>query len=220
MLDQKSSEVNISFQKEYFYPKARLIAKKRAAGLLKTNRLSPEIYIKINKMMLVISKAISKYTGNSFAPNYLFRGTNGFEILHKMVNYADELNVSYEDFVRSQFYWFDRWFRRMPKISEYATEKTKQRYTDWTKLSDDEKIMYGIVSIETNKKDVEENIKSTIDLIIKRTNKEIKRMMKDFSLSKEEVFIKFGSNGTCIFPKEFLDQDITYQELKKNGLLK
>lgn len=58
---------------------------------------------------------------------------------------ADILEASYADYVEAQFYWFDDYFVRSPRMSEIASPGAVRRYTTWKELREKKRITPEVI---------------------------------------------------------------------------
>jgi hypothetical protein len=54
---------------------------------------------------------------------------------------ADTIGASIDDYIESQFYWFDFYFQRPPRLPELASVKSIERFYEWKKLSSSRQIV-------------------------------------------------------------------------------
>jgi hypothetical protein len=58
---------------------------------------------------------------------------------------ADILNAPYGDYVEAQFYWFDDYFVRSPRLTEIASPGAVTRYTSWKELRQKKRVTPEVI---------------------------------------------------------------------------
>ena len=131
------------------------------------------------------------------------------------VSMATDLGVSFETFVKAQFYCFDKWYSRNPKPHEICTPKAPGRVETYLREVDS-----GVTSKDrTVTSKVMAAPKISKDVKFASSERQLRTLMKNWNLSEEDVFRKFAT-GLYVFQyfdREWLRQNATYQRLKAAG---
>jgi hypothetical protein len=120
--------------------------------------------------------------------------------------------VDYVEYIWSQFYWFDKWFSRHPKIFEIGSIKTKfpaeKRLTEYLSLlKDGETIRCNSVVVPSTK--------LAKGAVAKINQDRLSQLEKAWGLSEEEVLAKFGSSG--FFDAKWINSHPVYKQLVREG---
>jgi hypothetical protein len=122
--------------------------------------------------------------------------TMGF--LKKAVAIAEDHKVDHETYVRSQFYWFHKWFKRNPKVREMCSVNGKfpaaLRLTEFLKLTRDTRV--SSVQLPSERIPVEK---------LDRINEErVEQLMEVWGNSRDDTIKLFGPTG--VFDPEWLER--------------
>jgi hypothetical protein len=141
------------------------------------------------------------------------------EVWVRAVQLADQLGVSYTEYVRAQFWAFDQWFSRAPKPYELASYKTKVPAQERVRLYM-EALAKG--ELEADKKiinKVRSAPKVTRSVKFSFSERQMQQFMKNYGASEEQILKTFakGKQANLYFDREWLLQNPTYQRLKTTG---
>ena len=198
--------------KQLLSEKAQARAKRVAMGLEK--RKNDETSLKVREMIFTYETILGEYC---YEPTLKFtKGTispehRSFGQFKRAALIADQLEVSYEVFVRAQFYWFNKWFNRFPKPYELSGLKSKfptpKRVKEYVKMVNNGSIS-GIVTGVGTRFQLDEN---EID---KYNEKMFNQLMQAWSLTEEEVMLRFARTGVGYFDYNWLKKNLVYKRLK------
>jgi len=114
-------------------------------------------------------------------------------ILLKAANIADKHSVTYPVYIRSQFYWFDLWFHRAPRIYEISGHSGKfpaeKRLTEFLKLEQENKVNKSITSVVMPRSPVSEEVLDKIN------RQRLNQLCKVYQLTEEEALKQFAPVG-------------------------
>ena len=137
-------------------------------------------------------------------------------IVKKAINIAKEKNVDHETFLKAQFYWFDKKFKRAPKLWEAVSF--------WCKTTPQQRVDEFLKIKQINSKSAEKIVacfhpapKSTWEEIDKYNKKTLEQLKKVWNLSEEEVICAFYADD--IFDSSWLKKNKIYLKLKTEGKL-
>jgi hypothetical protein len=141
----------------------------------------------------------------------------GYEGLKRAALLADQAGVSYETYVQAQFYWFDKWFRRAPRIYELsglkgsfpAPERLRKYMLLMNRGSVPTKLIVGYA----------QRCKVDLQELDKINAAKLTQLMNAWGLSETEVLLKFARPGIEYFDLQWLKRHPTYQKLKQQNLL-
>lgn len=133
----------------------------------------------------------------------------------KAVLLADKHCVEYPIYVRSQFYWFDLWFHRAPKVYELAGQSGKfpaeKRLLEYLELEKLGKINKSISSVVIpTKKNV-----MTKEILDKVNRSRLDQLCKVYHLTEAEALAQFAPVG--LFDLEWLRRQPGYQPQRREG---
>jgi len=120
-------------------------------------------------------------------------GTFSLVLCSRSVAQAGLLNATYEDYIKSQFYWFNDYFERAPRLAEMASAGAIIRYQKWKELNDKGSIVPDVVHPALAGTKV--NTKDTSNLhVLKYETMVLERMIKVWG-SEEDVWDICGELG-------------------------
>ncbi len=201
----------------------RLQTKQLAAKLTLSKKNPNQQYsdeeIRVNEIAQIYEKALGIYRHKP-ALRYL-KGTVkqdnvNFKTWQRAVLFADELGVDFFVYVTAQFYYFDKWFKRHPKVTEIASFKTKTNAKERVKLYLAEVKaaipVYGSVLPAPTRTAEEDCADSAAQLSI---------LMKNYRKSEEDILRVFGRPDVCetFFSIKWLERNETYKRLREQGEL-
>ena len=147
--------------------------------------------------------------------NRLVPGARWYSTLQRAVESAQELDVTYEVYVRGLFYFADQWGNRAPKVQELADYKTKVTAKDRVTMYLSRSIPVGkkVVGVLQPAVVVPQEIKS------RQSAKQLRMFMKNFGMTEEEVFKTYasGKDAARYFDRKWLMSLPLYQQLVKAG---
>jgi len=144
-------------------------------------------------------------------------GNQQYTCFLRAAELADELGVSCETFVRAQFFWFDRWFLREPRIWELIGV-TPSRFNAIERVrAYQAEIAAGAVDPEAPIVG-QTRAAPEVSLAVRYAFSErtLKRLMTVHQKSEEEILRIFakGDQAQAYFDTKWLRQNKTYQRLK------
>jgi hypothetical protein len=138
-------------------------------------------------------------------------------IMLNSANIAKKNNVSFEEFVKAQFYWIHKWFNRAAKIYELNGVSGKfpaeWRLQEYIKLNSEGKLNNQSTSspVVFRESDIDPKL-------IDKINKERLTQLRElYNLSEEECFFQFVPAG--MFDLGWLKRQAIYKTLKTKGLV-
>jgi hypothetical protein len=157
--------------------------------------------------------AIRYFSGSKKIPPGQYARTN--IVLFKAVLLADRHNVDYSFYIRSQFYFFDLWFKRAPKIYEIAGQSGKfpaeKRLLEYLALERSGKINKSISSVVVpTKKNV-----LTPQILDKINRERLDRLCEVYNLTEAEVLAQFAPVG--LFDLAWLRRQPGFQPQREDG---
>lgn len=201
--------------------RARDIALSVALHSMKAEKVSTEDQ-KIEEMGYAYERVLGTYFHNPTL-RYFKSLKNGAinpsvkSSLLKSAYIADEYNVSYDIYVKSQFYWFHKWFRRYPKVFELCSVSSKYpafwRIQEFLKIENYDKI--NVLSVVVGTARVESLDAKEVDKINRST---LNQVCKAYNLTEEEAILRFAPVG--LFDLVWLKrQKQIYKKLREEGLI-
>ncbi len=83
---------------------------------------------------LYIEKYVQYYNKRGFSVERLVETPAKRAQLSRIFIQSELLDVSVQDFIESQFYWFNKTFTRAPFVTEIASNKALTRFQEWALL--------------------------------------------------------------------------------------
>src|SRR5690349_6027912 len=122
--------------------KAKEVIKAACGGNVELRYPDTIQYHKAAELALVYEKQLNIYH-NNLAKGYLKNNAlspddNNYEYFLKTAMLTDIASVSYEFYVRAQFYWFDKWFKKAPKPYHLCNNKSKYNSQERVRLYEQE----------------------------------------------------------------------------------
>lgn len=149
---------------------------------------NPEEY----KLRELYNKILSEYKRTpGFAQLGILEG-RGLAMWKRVSKACKSSGVDSEVYIRAQFTYFDRVFRRAPTVVQLTTDAAVLRAQSEVPLR-----------VITNNIDAKIGIAD----IFKRCEKQMQDVMRAQSMTREEVYSKLVKSGLLIFPKEFINND-------------
>lgn len=109
--------------------------------------------------------------------------------LRKALAISKEHDVDFETYVRAQFYWFHKWFRRAPKIFELCGANgrfsARKRLTEYLKLT-------GSPRVSSTELPPIETAPEVLDKI---NEKRVQQIQRIYGCSRQEILNVFGPEG-------------------------
>ena len=207
--------------------KKQLELREKAKKIIKSSKNDKRQIVKMdvyeqkaNAIALVYEHYLGIYTNNKTL-KYLKESVTKKEPMYKTwlraAKQADDLNVSYNFYMKAQFFYFDKWYSRCPKPYEIASYKSKNNANERVRLFE----------LENNKNKNYEVIgkvrraKISKQAIFAQSSRQLIVLMRNYDKSEREILKKFGrkSQAKYYFDYEWLKQNRTYQQLKASGEL-
>ena len=157
-------------------------------------------------------RVLGEYTHRPALRFFTSIGTEGIKprtlgALKKAAAIAVSLEVDWETYVRSQFYWFHKWFRRPPRIREMISTSTTAknnavwRLREYLKVTKDNQVYSKSIP----------SSKVCKDQLDKINNQRLDQLADAWEKSHEEIIQIFASSG--IFDQHWLEQNDIYCQL-------
>jgi len=191
---------------------AKLLAKAVANG--EVHNAIPEDDKKALAMGYAYEAMLGKYLHKPALRYFTQFDSRGLEprtkaSLLRAARLADKCGVDYPVFVRSQFYWFDLWFHKPPKIYELSGARGKfpaeRRLIEYLQLDKLGKINKEISSVV-----VPQQKDFISEQALDKINKSrLNQLCSTYQLTEEQVFAQFASAG--LFDVEWLRRQPGYQ---------
>jgi len=163
------------------------------------------VFIKENEdvlnMAYIYDETLRRYLNLPFTsrfPNLVSKGfqRNTKTLLEKAVAAAKELKADFKDYISAQFYWFDKWFKRYPKLFEICPTggkfDAKVRFMAWKELS--------LNTGHLNTFSVVEEISVPYTELDTINRKRLNELTKSWNMPELEVLDKFA----CVFDTRWL----------------
>jgi len=131
--------------------------------------------------------------------------------LKKAAVLAEQLEVDHETYVRAQFYWFHKWFRRRPKIMEMCSTSTGRHNAVW-RVREYLKVQGGSVH---SKEMPRETV--PFEKLDKINGKRLEQLVQAWGKSPTEIIQIFAHSG--VFDQRWLEKNETYRRLLSAGKL-
>ena len=172
------------------------------------------------RMAAVYEQALVDYGGSAKGSAYrsfghVYRKTgNAYRTIARACKFAKELGVEPETYIRAQFHYFDKNFKKAPKIYHLASHQTK--------VPAKARVEEYIASKAAPKTIVGPVIKApTIPATVKdrHSERQLKMFMRNYDLTEADVFRKFaqGRDAYLYFDRNWLLKNTTYMTLKNAG---
>jgi hypothetical protein len=202
---------------------AQVIAESRAQRLSPTLKLSDTVEkAKVVAMSGEYNSQYRVYSNRPFARTFSTfppKGSKSYGDFLRAALQADQLGVSYELYVKAQFYWFDQWFSRAPKSYELASFKTKCNSLERVRLYEKEisagnaratRSIFGRERLQPKLSDA---------VRLSASERTLRTLMRNHKASEEEVLRVFakGAQAGVYFDRKWLQLNPTYQRLKAAG---
>ena len=217
--------------------KKALLIQKAKAAIANPVKLNKDTELgKANKMARAYEDALGVYQNNptlKYLKGWIQRDSKNFSTWLRAALLAEQLDMSYDLFVKAQFYWYDKWFSKSPRPFEIASYKTKVNALERAKnfiseaakgkINLDKPVVGRVRGSYTHNKRTGK-IRFTDDNVAKRVKFEnsqiqLQTLMKNYNASEESILKVFakGTQATLYFDKDWLNQNKTYQKLKEQG---
>jgi hypothetical protein len=138
----------------------------------------------------------------------------GYKNYLKAVKLAEKRKLDYKTFLKSQFYWFDRWFNRAPKSHEICGGKGKfpaalrvEKYLNLFGNKNNPTIKS--IAIPGNNLNSEELNEVNI--------KNLENLKQIWGMNSSDVFLNFGVGIESVFNQSWLRRQPAYIDLVRAG---
>jgi hypothetical protein len=203
-------------KKKLTYAEKRAKAKAIALGLEEREGVSTEDLEKKNKaqqMAFLYDRFLREYKYDSY-PKYvkvLDMKHRAFKSFLRAAEFAEELNLPYDVYMKAQFFYIHKWKGRAPHTYELATFNQGNNSKDRAKMFSEENtpVTKKVTARYTQGKASKESK-------FKNSEGVLKTFQKAYELSEEAVFKKFVP-ATAYFDYEWLMSNETYMRLKASG---
>lgn len=136
---------------------------------------------------------------------------------------AKELDMSIEDYVKAQFWWFDKAFGRVPKLNELASLDSKVN-SIVRAMEYKEKVLKKEINASRNiisRASAAPSVDDAQQLVNERCERSLHDMKRAYKKTEEEIFRCFrGESLVLFFDRIWLNQNETYKRLKAVGEIK
>lgn len=169
---------------------------------------------KILEISLEYEKALSSYL-NKPTLKFLKRQKGYTGIWKRAVSHAEIAGLNFENYIKAQFYYFNKWFKRAPKPIECASTTSQLNSLERAKMF---KLAFGEkAAFNLNERSEATSPSSEVKGIY--AAQQLQVFMRNYGMSEEEVFRTFakGNDGFLYFDKEWLLNNQTYRKLKETG---
>lgn len=192
-----------------------------AKARLRANKLKPKQELSetdraVRDMAAAYEEALSEYRGESFTRIFTKRlvpGVKWYAILARAVEFANEMELDFETYIKGLFYVADKWGNRAPKIQELSDYKTKMPAKDRVALFLKEQPSKSskVVGILQPKIEIPQAVKSM------NSERQLRAFMRNLGLTEEQVLQKFAMTSDYVnyFDRKWLMGHPTYQHLKE-----
>lgn len=131
---------------------------------------------------------------------------------------AEALNMDYDTYVRSQFWWFDKWFSKAPRLHEIASVHSKVNSLERARRYRNRVLAghippHGVVLSKSVPPDI-----AGLAARFNQSMRTMERFMRNYKASEEQIFRAIRTESlTNYFDAKWLAQNATYQRLKAAG---
>lgn len=129
---------------------------------------------------------------------------------------ADQCKADYTSFVQAQFYWFDKWFKRAPKVWELSGKSTKfpapNRYLEYLKIKSSQHVPEKVQSVSRRAQISPQKLDKINEM-------RLAELQRSWGIDEEEVFIRFARPGIGYFDAAWLRKHPTYRRLRQEQKL-
>ena len=174
---------------------------------------------KIKEMAYAYEAVLGEYVHNHrlrFIKGSISPEHRSFAQFKRAVLIADQIGVSYETYVRAQFYWFDKWFNRAPHPYELSGLKSKfpapERVRKYLQLVNEGQTK-GIVTC------IGKRVQIDAKELDKANDQRLDQLMLAWGLDEEGVLLRFARSGVGYFDHEWLKKNPTWQRLRQEKKL-
>ena len=210
-------------------------AKAAAADLIRATREAPNRNARVTDSedrarafaVAQTFASLRQIHGNWGAPVQLAAigpGNREYTCLLKAAANAEALGVTYDVYVKAQFYWFDKWFNREPRVWELVSSDDADH-----KMPATERVRAYLREIAKGTVDPQRNIyghartspKIPVAVLLQHGDRTLKRLMEVHNATEEQILLTFakGSSAQHYFDRSWLKQNETYQRLRKENRL-
>lgn len=192
----------------------QVLAAKKTGKKLEDPKIFSEEHSEALQMAFAYETALGDYLHKKALTFFRKLYTKGLDkrtltYMNKAVRIAKKHEVDYATYVKSQFYWFDRWFKRYPKVFEICSTKSKfpaeVRLVEYLKLKQVNQVPSEVSS------PVLPSEKLSSEKIDKINQSRFNELLNAWGMSKEETFKTFALSG--VFDPCWLKKQPLYQEL-------
>lgn len=173
---------------------------------------SPDI-LPILEFARLSAERFAAYHNRSFEATYIQRlrpSDPEFMVYRKVFYAAKDSGLSLSDFLESQYYWFNRWFGRAPRLKEMGSAKALARAQQWQELRTQQPDLQtsGFVApVDMGP--------LSIALVHDYEAAMFERMCKNHGLTPEQMFEAAGNPVLGIFDPEWLTTQPLWQTVAK-----
>lgn len=172
-----------------------------------------------HSMAVAYESAMQEYRNNRFLKVFkgsplLYEKTYGY--LLRAAQFADELGVDYETYIKAQFWAMHEWYKRSPKLHHIASFKSKvpskERVTLYLAA-----IRKGAVSAERQVRGISRRApRVSLSVRFQNSERQLKRLMKTYQETEEQILCRFATTSSY-FDREWLMANDTYRRLSAEG---
>jgi hypothetical protein len=187
---------------------AKALAKAKKNGTVKAAPMNTE-KAKAMNMGYAFEAELGYYLHKPTLQYFSKLGANGFTkstltMLSRAVTLAEKYNVDYQTYMKAQFYWFHKWFRRPPRLFEITGGKGKypaeRRLREYIELKPSEEVSSMVMPTTGIEKE-------TLDKI---NEKRLEQLSEIWDKTEEEVLRLFSE----VFDPAWLKRNPVYQKLQ------
>jgi len=190
----------------------------RAKELIKNHSKGDPQLFKANEMLAAFQESLRAYVKNNYLKVKLTRSST--TVLLKACELSESLNVSYETFVKAQFWAFDKWWGAAPKLHQIITTKG-----DYSAIKRVGLYQQAVSAGEHNpKRNLTNRVipapKIPLEVTLHKSDQQFAQFIKNWNLTPKEVFLHFAatpSEALLYFDKKWLKRNEIYQQMRASG---
>lgn len=162
------------------------------------------MHARVRELAYVYERALQVYHHDS-SKRWCYRdpasSPSTYTLMTKMVELADTLGVTLEVYVEAQFYWFDKWFNRAPKIQELYRINTKfptpKRIHEYLQLKIKKQVPQQVQCVART-------FKADQVYVDEANRRRLEEVCRAWKLTEDEALDRFGAPGFGYFDPDWL----------------
>lgn len=208
-------------KKKLTFAEKKARAKALGTGLEKRKKLSPEDQEQFNKaqhMADLYARFLGeyRYTPTQKYTNVVSKDHRAFKHFLNAANFADELNIPRDVYMKAQFFYLHKWKGRAPYSYELATRNKEGNSVDRAVA-----FTQDVPKASVQEKKVTARYtggKASKEARFRNSESVLKTFKKAYNLTEEQIFRQFKP-ATAYFDWEWLKANTLYMKLKHDGEL-